>query len=106
MIESEAGSGAVIRRMLSDALLLVFDVEALAGVHSPVEIACGRAVVGLVGCHSEVPGGNFKPSFLSNELSVMITVGLCFGLGDVASMPDLGCQKEVPLGKVKPSFWA
>jgi hypothetical protein len=72
VIRFEAGSGAVIGRMLRGALLLVFHSEALAGVQRLGRLACCLVLVELVGCQSEVPGGNFKPSFLSKELSAMM----------------------------------
>ena len=76
VIRLEAGSGAVIGRMLSGSLLSVFRAEALAGVQrlGATEGCC--VVVDLVGCQREVPGANFTPSFMAKELSKMRDDGL------------------------------
>ena len=77
VIRFEAGSGAVIGRMLRGALLSVFHSPALEGDQRLGGLTGCRMVVELVGCHSEVPGANFKPSFLSKELSEMMAGGPC-----------------------------
>lgn len=75
VIRFEAGRGAVIERMLKGALLVVFHSPALDGAQRLGALACCWMVEKLVGCHSEVPGVNFKPSFLSKELSEMMAGG-------------------------------
>lgn len=72
VIRLEAGRGAAIGRMLSSALLSDFRSEALAGVQRlGVPEGC-RVVEDLVGCHRDVPGANFTPSFMAKELSEMM----------------------------------
>jgi hypothetical protein len=77
VIRFEAGSGAVIGRMLRGALLLVFHSPALAGVQRLGELACCLMMAELVGCQREVLLENVKPSFLSKELSEIMAGGPC-----------------------------
>jgi hypothetical protein len=71
VIKFEAGSGAVMGRMLRDALPSVFHSPALAGLQRLGALARWWVGVELEGCQSEVPGANLKPSFLAKELSEM-----------------------------------
>ena len=87
MIRFEAGSGAVIGRMLKGTLLLVLHSPALAGVQRLGGLACCLVVVELLGCQREVPLGNAKPSFLSKGLSEMMAGRPCVDVCDASSTP-------------------
>jgi hypothetical protein len=72
VIKFETGRGAAMGRMLRGALCSVFHSPALAGLQRLGALARCWVGVELVGCQSEVPGENLKPSFLAKELSEMM----------------------------------